>query len=232
MFCNMTVFYDELLGPCPSPKLDDHPLSAACDLFWVHYVLSADKDLFTWVSLNVWGVLAVWVSDLGVWELGIFNAKFRLTSLWNWNKCLLIMKNTIIPQFMSFGIYEMHSLIFGFKFASQFSLWAHSCHKLSVVPSTSSQPSVSVSFQKAQSTTSLSDLCRSITLSIIVLIALLWRWMFWAFDILHLLNLNEFLCIILVPNYSDTSANEFFGWWRFFRCFSDSANECFNGCAR
>ena len=32
------------------------------------------------------------------------------------------MKNTVIPQFMSFHIYEMHSLISGLEFVSQFSL--------------------------------------------------------------------------------------------------------------
>jgi len=67
------------------------------------------------------------------------------------------MKNTVIPQFMSFCIYEMHSLISGFKFASQFSLGAHSCH----IDCCSQQPFSAVSFcifsEITECTTSLSD---------------------------------------------------------------------------
>jgi hypothetical protein len=30
-FCNKTIFHGELLAPRPTPKLDDHPLSAVRD---------------------------------------------------------------------------------------------------------------------------------------------------------------------------------------------------------
>jgi len=32
MFCNVAIVYgEELLAPCPNPKLEDHPLSAVND---------------------------------------------------------------------------------------------------------------------------------------------------------------------------------------------------------
>jgi hypothetical protein len=36
----------------------------------------------------------------------------------------------------------------------------------------------------------------------------------------------------VIPRLTSNPDNEFFGQRRFFRCFPDSANECFSGCAR
>jgi len=44
-------------------------------------------------------------------------------------------------------------------------------------------------------------------------------------------TLHSHYCTV-IPRLTSDPANEFFDYRRFFRCFSDSANECFSGCAR
>jgi len=81
MFRNMAFYYsEELLAPCPTPKLEDHPLSAVCDclfnIFAVTLHIGGRSSIFTLRTHRI----VVTGTDLS-WDVELYFRKFLTAHL-------------------------------------------------------------------------------------------------------------------------------------------------------